>query len=93
MKLIRDSTRSDSKPRGVISNGLKGGEPMATNLAIDGRLLEEALKVGKHRSKKDTVNEALREYVMRRKRRNILSLFGKVQMEPSYDYRKERNAR
>jgi hypothetical protein len=62
---------------------------MATNLAIDERLLEEALKVGKHKSKKDTVNE----YVMRRKRRDILSLFGKVEMEPSYDYRKERNAR
>ena len=48
---------------------------MATNLAIDERLLEEALKVGKHKSKKDTVNEALKEYVMRRKRKNILSLF------------------
>ena len=65
---------------------------MATNLAIDERLLEEALKVGKHKSKKDTVNEALKEYIMRRKRRDILSLFGKVEMEPSYDYRKERNA-
>jgi Arc/MetJ family transcription regulator len=66
---------------------------MATNLAIDERLLEEALKVGKHKSKKDTVNEALKEYVMRRKRRDILSLFGRVKMDPSYDYRKERNAR
>ena len=66
---------------------------MATNLAIDEKLLEEALRVGKHRSKKDTVNEALKEYVMRRKRRDILSLFGKVDMEPSYNYRKERNTR
>ena len=56
---------------------------MATNLAIDERLLEEALKVGKHKTKKDTVNEALKEYVMRRKRRDILSLFGRVEMEPS----------
>ncbi|NWG01345.1 MAG: type II toxin-antitoxin system VapB family antitoxin [Syntrophaceae bacterium] len=66
---------------------------MATNLAIDERLLEEALKAGKHKSKKDTVNEALREYVMRRKRKDILSLFGKVEMNSSYDYRKERNGR
>lgn len=66
---------------------------MATNLAIDERLLEEALKAGKHKSKKDTVNEALREYVMRRKRKDILSLFGKVEMHSSYDYRKERNGR
>ena len=66
---------------------------MATNLAIDEKLLEEALKAGKHKTKKDTVNEALKEYVMRRKRRDIISLFGKVEMKPSYDYRKERNAR
>jgi hypothetical protein len=72
--------------------GVKGGsdcnEPRHRQ-----KLLEEALKVGKHKSKKDTVNEALKEYVMRRKRRAILFLFGKVEMEPSYDYRKERNAR
>ncbi len=66
---------------------------IATNLGIDKRLLEEALKIGKHKSEKDTVNEALKEYVMRRKRRDILSLFGEVEMESSYDYRKERNAR
>jgi len=66
---------------------------MATNLDIDQRLLKEALKVGKHKSKKDTVNEALKEYVMRRKRRDILSLFWKVEMEPSYDYRRDRDAR
>ncbi len=66
---------------------------MATNLAIDEKLLEEALKVGKHKSKKDTVNEALKEYVMKRKRKDILSLFGKVEIETSYDYRKDRNTR
>jgi hypothetical protein len=55
--------------------------------------MEEALRVRKHKSKKDTVNEALKEYVMRRKRKDILSLFGKIEMDPSYDYRKERNAR
>jgi Arc/MetJ family transcription regulator len=63
------------------------------NLDIDKRLLEEAMKAGKHKSKKDAVSEALKEYVMRRKRRDILSLFGKVEMEPSYDYKKERNTR
>jgi len=78
--------------RGIIADGVKE-KAMATNLAIDERLLEEALKVGKHRTKKDTVNEALKEYVMRRKRKDILSLFGKVAMAPFYNYRKERNAR
>jgi Arc/MetJ family transcription regulator len=68
-------------------------EVITTSLDIDKNLLEEALKIGKHKNKKDTVNEALKEYVMRRKRRDILSLFGKVEMETSYDYWKERNAR
>lgn len=63
---------------------------MAINLGIDKKLLEEAMKAGEHKSKKDTVNEALKEYVMRRKRRDVLSLFGKVEMKTSYDYKKER---
>ena len=66
---------------------------MPTNLSIDDELLEEALKLGGLKSKKDTVNDALREYITRRKGRDIVSLFGKVEMEPSYRHKKERNAR
>ncbi len=66
---------------------------MATNLAIDEKLLEEAVRVGKFKTKKNTVNEALREFVERRKKKDILKMFGKVEMEPSYDYRRERRAR
>ena len=66
---------------------------MATNLAIDGKLLEEALKIGGHKTKKNAVNEALKEYIMKRKQKEILSLFGKVDIEPSYDYKKERKRR
>jgi Arc/MetJ family transcription regulator len=54
---------------------------MATNLAIDDRLLEEALQAGGHKTKKDTVNEALREYIQRRKQVAILGLFGKVEFD------------
>ena len=63
---------------------------MPTNLAIDEKLLEEAQKIGGHKTKKNTVNEALKEYVMKRKQKGILSLFGKVDIEPSYDYKRER---
>jgi Arc/MetJ family transcription regulator len=66
---------------------------MPTNLAIDEKLLKEALKVGGHKTKKNTVNEALREYIMKRKQKDILSLFGKIDMEPSYDYKKARKGR
>jgi len=39
---------------------------MPTNLVIDDRLLEEAQKVGRHRTKRETVNAALEEYKVRR---------------------------
>jgi len=63
---------------------------MATNLAIDDRLLEEALRVGGQRTKKDTVTQALQEYVQRRKQARILDLFGKVDFDPKYDYKRQR---
>ena len=63
---------------------------MATNLAIDDKLLEEAQRVGGHRTKKATVTEALEEYIRRRKQVGIVSLFGKVETDPTYDYKKQR---
>jgi len=66
---------------------------MPTNLAIDDRLLEEARKAGGHKTKKDTVNEALREYIQRRKQVEMLDLFGKVDFDPNYDYKRQRKRR
>jgi len=66
---------------------------MPTNLAIDEKLLEEALKIGGHKTKRATVNEALKEYILKRKQKNIISAFGKVDFEPSYNYKKDRKAR
>lgn len=66
---------------------------MATNLAIDQKLLEEARKIGGKKTKKDTVNEALTEYIQRRKQKKMVALFGKVEYEPDYDYKREREAR
>lgn len=63
---------------------------MATNLAIDPTLLEAAFKIGGHRSKKATVTEALEEYIQRRKQRRILELFGTIDYDPDYDYKKQR---
>ncbi|MDD9934966.1 MAG: type II toxin-antitoxin system VapB family antitoxin [Myxococcales bacterium] len=63
---------------------------MATNLAIDEKLLSEALKIGGHSTKKATVNEALKEYIQRRKQAKIIDLFGKVEFDTKYDYKKQR---
>ncbi|MBZ5630456.1 MAG: type II toxin-antitoxin system VapB family antitoxin [Acidobacteriia bacterium] len=64
---------------------------MATNLGLSDRLIEEAQRVGGHKTKKDAVNAALEEYVSRRKQLKILELFGKIDFDPSYDYKAERH--
>lgn len=66
---------------------------MPTNLAIDDKLLEDALRIGGKQTKKDTVNEALREYIQRRKRLKALEAFGTVAMDPAYSYKKLRRRR
>lgn len=63
---------------------------MPSNLAIDDHLLEQAKKVGGHRTKRETVNEALLEYIQRRKRRAILDLFGQIDFDRGYDYKRAR---
>ncbi|OFV87857.1 MAG: antitoxin [Acidobacteria bacterium RBG_16_70_10] len=66
---------------------------MPTNLAIDDQLLEQALTVGGYRTKRETVNEALREFIQRRQRRELVRLFGKVDYDPRHDYKRERRSR
>lgn len=66
---------------------------MATNLAIDNRLIEEACTVGKHRTKKAAVTEALEEYIQRRKQYEILRLFHTINYDEDYDYKKQRNVK
>lgn len=64
-----------------------------TNLHIDDALLKEALRLGGRRSKRETVDEALREYIKRRKRRRLVEAFGTVDFDPAWDYRKLRGKR
>jgi Arc/MetJ family transcription regulator len=64
---------------------------MATNLAIDDALINTAVKVGHHPSKKAAVTAALQEYIQRHKQMEILDLFGKISYDSKYDYKKQRN--
>ncbi len=66
---------------------------MATNLDIDTVLLREAQQIGGYRTKKETVNNALSEFVKRRKQLEILDLFGRLDPDPDYDYKAARKAR
>jgi Arc/MetJ family transcription regulator len=63
---------------------------MATNLAIDDRLIVKAVKAGGHRTKKDAVTEALQEYIDRRAQRRIVELFGTIEYDSGYDYKARR---
>ena len=66
---------------------------MATNLELDDRLLEEAVKIGGKATKKAAVTEALQEYIARRKQVRVLDLFGTVDYERAYDYKAQRKRR
>jgi Arc/MetJ family transcription regulator len=66
---------------------------MPTNLAIDDQLLEQARSVGGYRTKRETVNEALREFIERRQRLALVELAGRVDYDPKYDYKRDRRAR
>ena len=60
---------------------------MATNLALDDQLIEEAVKIGHHPSKKEAVNAALKEYVKTRRRLKILDWMGRVEYYDDYDHK------
>lgn len=63
---------------------------MPTNLDIDDKLLNEAVRVGGRPTKKATVTEALEEYIRRRKQAGLLKLFGKIRYDAGYDYKAQR---
>jgi Arc/MetJ family transcription regulator len=66
---------------------------MATNLNIDSRLLTKAQKIGGLRTKRETVNNALKEYIQHREQLRILELAGTVDYDPKYDYKKQRRVK
>jgi hypothetical protein len=63
---------------------------MATNLAIPDELIEEARQVGGKKTKKAVVTEALQEYIRKRRQAGIAKLFGTIEYDKSYSYKKQR---
>ncbi|MEQ8768659.1 MAG: type II toxin-antitoxin system VapB family antitoxin [Planctomycetota bacterium] len=66
---------------------------MATNLSIDPELLEKVLRLSGEKTKKAAVTKALQEFIARREQAKILDLFGKLEWDPDYDYKRERSRR
>jgi hypothetical protein len=63
---------------------------MATNLSLDPKLIERALRVSGERTKKAVVNQALIEFIARREQKELLELFDQLDWNPDYDYKGER---
>lgn len=64
---------------------------MATNLALDDQLIEEARLLGGHRTKREVVTQALMDYVQKKKQLQILDSFGTIEFDPSYDAHAQRH--
>ena len=64
---------------------------MATNLAIDPELLDRALEVSGERTKKAAVTKALKEFIARREQKRLIELFGNLDWDSDYDYKRERS--
>jgi len=64
---------------------------MATNLSIDPRLIERALEVSGEKTKKAAVTKALQEFIARREQKRLLELFGNLEWNQEYDYKRERS--
>lgn len=73
-------------PHKLLCNNLH----MATNLALDDKLIEAARVTGGHKTKKEAVTTALEQYVRRNKQLKIIEAFGTVDFDPAYDYKAER---
>jgi Arc/MetJ family transcription regulator len=54
---------------------------MRTNIDIDDKLIEEAMKLSSEKNKKGMVNLALTEFIKLQKRQKFKELFGKVKWE------------
>jgi hypothetical protein len=66
---------------------------MATNLAIDPKLIDLAVEVSGERTKKAAVTKALQEFVARRRQKRLLELMGKLEWDEAFDYKGERSRR
>ena len=64
---------------------------MRTNIVFDDRLMKEALRLSRYKTKKELIQKALEEFIQNRKRRDLRELKGKVRFNDRYDYKGLRN--
>jgi Arc/MetJ family transcription regulator len=63
---------------------------MRTNIVIDERLIGEAMKLARLKTKREAVQKALEGYVRDLKKRDLRDLKGKIRLADGYDYKEAR---
>ncbi len=63
---------------------------MVAHVMIDEQLIQDALAIGEHTTKKAVVIEALKEYIQKRKQQEILKLFNTIEYDEDFDYKVQR---
>jgi hypothetical protein len=63
---------------------------MATNLELNDELIREAVSLGRHKTKKEAVTKAIEDYIRHVKQEKIISLFGTIDFDPDFDYKRQR---
>jgi len=63
---------------------------MRTNVVIDDKLIQEALRLSNLKTKKDIIHKALEEFIQNRKRLDLREVRGKIRFAEGYDYKKMR---
>ena len=63
---------------------------MRTNVVIDDKLIQEALRLSKLKTKKELIHKALEEFIQNRKRLDLREVRGKILFAEGYDHKKMR---
>lgn len=63
---------------------------MRTNVVIDDKLIQEALRLSNLKTKKALIHKALEEFIQNRKRLDLREVRGKIRFAEGYDYKKMR---
>lgn len=60
---------------------------MRTNVVLDDEVMAKAQKLAKAKTKRETLDIALREYVVNHSRKDLRELAGKIEFWEDYDYK------
>ena len=63
---------------------------MRTNVVINDKLIQEALRLSNLKTKKELIHKALEEFIQNRKRLDLREVRGKIRFAEGYDYKKMR---